>query len=67
MFARPQTIDEAVSLLRASPWTIVAGGTDFYPGLRDRAVSCLAPGFGLVRIILFVAIIVLHSITITVL
>lgn len=39
MFARPQTIDEAVSLLRASPWTIVAGGTDFYPGLRDRAVS----------------------------
>lgn len=39
MFARPQTIDEAVSLLHASPWTIVAGGTDFYPGLRDRAVT----------------------------
>ncbi|MGI9475966.1 MAG: FAD binding domain-containing protein [Hyphomicrobiaceae bacterium] len=39
MFARPQTIDEAVSLLSASPWTIVAGGTDFYPGLRDGPVA----------------------------
>lgn len=39
MFARPQTIDEALSLLSASNWTIIAGGTDFYPSLRDRVVS----------------------------
>ncbi|MFY0613351.1 MAG: FAD binding domain-containing protein [Hyphomicrobiaceae bacterium] len=39
MFARPRTIDEAVSLLGATPWSIVAGGTDFYPGLRDGPVS----------------------------
>ena len=39
MFARPEKIDEAVSLLRDRAWTIVAGGTDFYPGLRDQAVS----------------------------
>jgi CO/xanthine dehydrogenase FAD-binding subunit len=39
MFARPQTIDEAVTILSADTWTILAGGTDFYPGLRDQAVS----------------------------
>lgn len=39
MFVRPEKIDEAVSLLRDRAWTIVAGGTDFYPGLRDQAIS----------------------------
>jgi CO/xanthine dehydrogenase FAD-binding subunit len=39
VFARPQKIEEAVSMLHDSAWTIVAGGTDFYPGLRDRAIS----------------------------
>lgn len=35
-FARPHTIEEAVGLLAETQWSILAGGTDFYPGLRDR-------------------------------
>lgn len=39
MFARPETVEEAVALLSRDHWTIVAGGTDFYPGLQDQAVK----------------------------
>lgn len=39
MFVRPRSIAQAASLLSESNWTIIAGGTDFYPGLRDQAVS----------------------------
>lgn len=34
-FARPVTIEDALTLLREGDWEILAGGTDFYPGLRD--------------------------------
>lgn len=35
-YAKPKTLDEALSLLAAERWRILAGGTDFYPaqGLR---------------------------------
>ncbi len=39
MYARPTTVDAALSLLAENRWTVLAGGTDFYPGLRDRAVN----------------------------
>lgn len=34
-FARPERIEDALSLLRQGDWAVLAGGTDFYPGLRD--------------------------------
>ena len=37
MYARPQTLEQALELLAQGPRTILAGGTDYYPGLRDRA------------------------------
>jgi len=36
MFERPTSVDEASRLLAETPFAIVAGGTDFYPGLRDQ-------------------------------
>jgi len=36
-FARPALLDEALALLSSGDWTILAGGTDYFPGLRDRA------------------------------
>lgn len=38
-YARPNTLDEAVHLLAEESGTLLAGGTDFYPGLRDRPAS----------------------------
>lgn len=39
-YARPATLDEALGLLSDAPgWRVVAGGTDVYPGLGDRAVQ----------------------------
>ncbi len=38
-YARPNTLDEAVHLLAEEGGTLLAGGTDFYPGLRDRPAS----------------------------
>ena len=35
-FARPALLDEALSLLSSGEWTVLAGGTDYFPGLRDR-------------------------------
>ena len=35
-YARPNTLAEAVHLLAQAGGTLLAGGTDFYPGLGDR-------------------------------
>lgn len=37
-YARPATIDEARTLLAEGGWTVLSGGTDFYPALGGRAV-----------------------------
>ncbi len=37
-YVRPRCIAEALDLLSRSDWRIIAGGTDFYPALRDRPV-----------------------------
>lgn len=36
MFARPVALHKALDLLREDEWTILAGGTDFYPSLRGQ-------------------------------
>ncbi len=36
-FERPKQLREALALLDAQSWDILAGGTDYYPGLRDIA------------------------------
>ncbi len=38
-YAKPTTLHEALSLLGEASWTILAGGTDFYPALGNRPVS----------------------------
>jgi CO/xanthine dehydrogenase FAD-binding subunit len=35
-YARPETVDEALSLLAEDAWRILAGGTDFYPALGAK-------------------------------
>ena len=35
-FARPTQIDEALSLLTDGPWDVLAGGTDYFPSLKDE-------------------------------
>lgn len=37
-YARPSTPDEAIALLAEGGWTILAGGTDFYPAQGDRPI-----------------------------
>ncbi|HLX82827.1 MAG TPA: xanthine dehydrogenase family protein subunit M [Terriglobales bacterium] len=37
-YARPRTLDEAVTLLASGDVRILSGGTDFYPSLGDRVV-----------------------------
>lgn len=39
MYARPESVEEALSLLARERWSILAGGTDFYPALGDRKVD----------------------------
>jgi CO/xanthine dehydrogenase FAD-binding subunit len=39
LYERPATVEAALSLLAKDRWTVLAGGTDFYPALRDRAVT----------------------------
>ncbi len=39
MYARPRTVDAALSLLAEDRWRVLAGGTDFYPALGGRAVA----------------------------
>lgn len=38
LYARPDTIEEAVSLLSADRWRLLAGGTDFYPAQGTRPI-----------------------------
>jgi CO/xanthine dehydrogenase FAD-binding subunit len=38
-YRHPDTMAEALALLAMGDWTVLAGGTDFYPGLRDRPPS----------------------------
>lgn len=38
-FVRPKALDQALDLLHSSSWTILAGGTDYYPSLRGQAPS----------------------------
>ena len=35
-YAQPKTIDEALGLLASESWSILAGGTDFYPAMLER-------------------------------
>jgi CO/xanthine dehydrogenase FAD-binding subunit len=35
-FARPAALSEALELLEGDVWTILAGGTDYYPSLRSE-------------------------------
>jgi len=37
LYLKPKTLDEAVSLLASSGGQVLAGGTDFYPALGERA------------------------------
>jgi CO/xanthine dehydrogenase FAD-binding subunit len=38
-FVRPGTLDEALTQLSTGDWTVLSGGTDYFPGLRDRPPS----------------------------
>ena len=38
-FARPDTLETALSLLSAGDWTILSGGTDFFPALGGNQVE----------------------------
>ncbi|WP_269932667.1 FAD binding domain-containing protein [Aminobacter sp. HY435] len=38
-YARPKTLDEALSLLGEGHWRVVAGATDFYPSLGNRPLT----------------------------
>ena len=38
MYARPERLEEALSLLSGREWSLLAGGTDFYPGLGEDSV-----------------------------
>ena len=37
-YLRPVSLDEALAAL-ARPWTVLAGGTDFYPARVGRAID----------------------------
>jgi CO/xanthine dehydrogenase FAD-binding subunit len=38
-YAKPRTVDEALALLGEDAWRVLAGGTDFYPGLGNRPLA----------------------------
>ncbi len=38
-YERPTKLEDALPLLEMGDWTILAGGTDYYPGLKDREPS----------------------------
>src|ERR1700754_1388194 len=38
-YAKPKNLDEALDLLGADSWRILAGGTDFYPALGNRPLT----------------------------
>ncbi len=37
-YAKPKSIDEALALLADGSWTLLAGGTDFYPAQGNRPI-----------------------------
>lgn len=37
-YARPDSLDEALALLGEGEWTLLAGGTDFYPAQGNRPI-----------------------------
>lgn len=39
MYERPATLESALASLSGGGWSILAGGTDFYPALGDRHVA----------------------------
>lgn len=39
-FAQPKTTDEALAHLANDKWSLVSGGTDFYPALANTPISC---------------------------
>jgi CO/xanthine dehydrogenase FAD-binding subunit len=39
VYLRPQTLDEAVRALASTPYTVLAGGTDFYPVRTGQMIS----------------------------
>ncbi len=38
-YAKPATVDEALALLAQDRWTLLAGGTDFYPAAGNRPIT----------------------------
>ncbi len=36
-YARPTTLDETIRVLSADDWAMIAGGTDYFPGLGDKS------------------------------
>lgn len=38
MYLRPNNVDEALSALASQPWSVLAGGTDFYPARAAQLV-----------------------------
>ncbi len=38
-YAYPKSLDEALDHLAAGGWTVIAGGTDFYPARTDTAID----------------------------
>ena len=36
MYERPATLSDALDLLQSGPWSVLAGGTDFYPMLGEN-------------------------------
>lgn len=38
-YARPTELDEALRLMAARPWTVLAGGTDLYPATTARQLA----------------------------
>ncbi|MEZ5812162.1 MAG: FAD binding domain-containing protein [Rhizobiaceae bacterium] len=39
MYERPTTLDSALASLSEGSWSVLAGGTDFYPALGDRHIA----------------------------
>ena len=38
-YLRPETLKSALDALGGAPWSVLAGGTDFYPARVDRALQ----------------------------
>ncbi len=39
-YERPGKLEQALTLLAKDDWTVLAGGTDFYPALRGQPAKC---------------------------